>query len=113
MIGRSLAHVLLSLLLLVAQQMALSHVVTHWSGQQASRLARDGPADRSLTRPIAKDQACQQCLAFAQVASALGRAPHGMAQPVAARGAVATPVLVTTGARAPCAFRSRGPPTLA
>jgi hypothetical protein len=58
---RTIHAVLLALLLLLSQQMGMAHAVTHWSGKPDSR----------SEQPIPLDKACDQCLAFAAIGSAL------------------------------------------
>ncbi|MFC5512584.1 hypothetical protein ACFPOU_15795 [Massilia jejuensis] len=76
MMRRCLVHVLLSLVLLASQQMAFAHAMSHWTVKLGSNKAAaslvQGDPDRDPARAVARDQGCGQCLAFAQVASAIG-----------------------------------------
>jgi hypothetical protein len=108
---QSFVRILLSLLLLMSQQMATSHVMSHWSvaqqsGPQAVR-HQDGSA---LSRAVAQDQSCDQCLAFAQLAGPLASHAHGFAftDPGSALRAPIAPQ--TARARALRAFEARAPP---
>lgn len=119
---RSLVHVLLSLLLLVSQQLSLSHGYTHWSeaqeslSQAAQADASDGQAsqdDRSgkLPKPVLHDL-CGKCAASAQVAFAM---PSAIRQFVPAELAYAVPNVAETPGiclLASCPFQSRAPPEL-
>lgn len=70
-----LNRILLSLLLLVSQQMAFAHALSHWTGTLDGAAAH---AERSseLSSAIAQDQTCDHCLALAQLAAPLpGTAP--------------------------------------
>ncbi|HZV66445.1 MAG TPA: hypothetical protein VFG03_16200 [Telluria sp.] len=107
---------MLSLLLLLSQQMALTHALSHWAGSldgnaHAVQSVDDADEDDgSLSRSTAQDQTCHQCLAFAQFASTLGNTPlyFAAADPgfFAAASNVARPGCV----HAACGFRSRAPP---
>jgi hypothetical protein len=108
---------MLSLLLLMSQQMAMSHAVTHWAGSRhapAQVQKTAGPQqDGGISSAFAQDQTCEQCLAFAQIAGAIGSptrdfAPDGTA--TCARHACATQAGC---ARTSCAFQPRGPPSFA
>jgi hypothetical protein len=113
MTRRSVIRLLLSLLLLMSQQMALSHAVTHWSGRMAPAAAQQRAADGSLSGSVAQDQWCDQCLAFAQIAGTVGSAARGFAPPDAASNAVAASAGHARCARTVCVFLSRAPPAIA
>ncbi|QNA88986.1 hypothetical protein G4G28_11750 [Massilia sp. Dwa41.01b] len=74
MMRRCIVHVLLSLLLLVSQQMALVHAMSHWTGKlgAGNPAAQQLERDADLSSAVAQDQSCSQCLAFAQMAGAIG-----------------------------------------
>jgi hypothetical protein len=110
MTRRSVIRVLLSLLLLISQQMAFSHVIGHWSGPRSAGLGQLHTGHDSASKALAKHQVCDQCLAFAQIASAVGHTPRSFAPPGLVPGAIACGEDRTVHARAPCAFRSRAPP---
>lgn len=111
--SRSLVHVLLSLLLLVSQQLSLGHGYTHWTEvqetlSQASANAREDGGGK-LPKPVLHDL-CAQCAASAQAAFAL---PTAIRQFVPAELAEASPSLPPTPGiclLAACAFQPRGPP---
>jgi hypothetical protein len=114
---RSFIRVLLSLLLLLSQQMAMSHAMTHWAG------ARDGAnqsvqvgsehQERGISSAFAQDQSCQQCLAFAQIAGAVGSPERSFAASDAVSCAVLSSVTQPGCARTTCVFQSRAPPSFA
>lgn len=109
-VRRSIFHVLLSLLLLVSQQMAISHVMSHWSGvrdHSAQVQQRDGGRG---AKPKALDQACHQCLAFAQIAVAVGGSFLAFAATDVASERIASPTTPAACLRAVCFFQSRAPP---
>jgi hypothetical protein len=61
-IRRSVRHVLLSLLLLLSQQMGIAHAVSHLS---------DARQQTSQDKQLPVEQTCEQCLAYAQIGSGL------------------------------------------
>lgn len=113
MTRRSVTRVLLSLLLLLSQQMAMSHAVAHWSGRALPAAVQHQSADGSLSKSVAQDQWCDECLAFAQIAGAVGSSTRTFApfNP----GADPLPAIAghSPCARTVCAFRSRAPPAAA
>lgn len=111
--SRSLVHVLLSLLLLVSQQLSLGHGYTHWAEVDETLVrqtttARDDGSGK-LPKPGLHDL-CGQCAASAQIAFAL---PTSLRQFVPAELAYAAPVVPATPGiclLATCPFQSRAPP---
>ena len=115
MIRRPLVHVLLSLLLLVSQQMAFAHAMSHWTGKLGSSHPAAGPVQRELendlSSSVAQDGSCSQCLAFAQMASAIGSSPPQFA-PLDLQTERAVAFVTTEAApRTICVFHSRAPPS--
>ena len=109
-------RVLLSLLLLLSQQMAMSHATTHWAGSRdgAAQLQKSGgEQSRGVGAAFAKHQTCEQCLAFAQIASAVGSSPRCFAFDRAAVCASGPTATEPGGARTTCVFQPRAPPSLA
>jgi hypothetical protein len=104
-------RLLLSLLLLISQQMALSHVVTHWAGARDSvaQRARDGK-DGAPSKSLAQDPVCEQCLAFAQLANAIGNLPRTFAALDLGASSVVPGVAHGAAVRPLRAFEPRGPP---
>ena len=79
-IHRPLFHVVLSLLLLISQQLGLAHVMTHmdFSHQapmvnvaQGAANASDGLKAENKSSQVLLDLNCDQCNAFTQLANAL------------------------------------------
>jgi hypothetical protein len=113
MTRRALNRILLSLLLLIAQQMGIAHTMAHWGARVAVTSAVQKPSDDGgLSKSVAQDQGCDQCLAFAQIASAVGQEPRSFVAP--SEGAQSVTGASTSCARihAPCGFRSRAPPAV-
>jgi hypothetical protein len=110
MIRRSITHVLLALLLLVSQQMVLSHSMAHWSsGSRTVANARHG-GDNRLSKAVAQDQSCDQCLAFAQIATAIGGSARSFAPPVPTAGKIVPVAGHADRLRFFAVFQSRAPP---
>jgi hypothetical protein len=110
--SRSLVHVLLSLLLLVSQQLSLGHGYTHWAEideTRARQAATDDDSNGKPPKPGLHDL-CGQCAASAQIAFAL---PTTLRQFVPARLAYAAPTVPDTPGiclLTACPFQSRAPP---
>ncbi len=110
MTRQALIRILLSLLLLVSQQMASTHVITHLAN---SVERSNGPlATDDLSSAFAQDQSCSQCLAFAQIAGALGSAAHGLQRVAPASLDIKARTAHCFAAPLTLAFHSRAPPTL-
>jgi hypothetical protein len=107
-------RILLSLLLLVSQQLASTHVLSHLTGKQGSvataQLKVD--AEGALKTALAQDQGCNQCLALAQLAGPLVSSPARLDVPRQASFAIAGIPARAAGARIILAFQSRAPPVL-
>jgi hypothetical protein len=107
---RVLAHALLALLVLLAQQGAWRHHLSHWAPAQASIsatarvTANHGQAFESLDAP------CLQCLAFAAMADTLGSpSAHGLSLTLA-HVCTAGPAHTPHPASTLLAYQSRAPP---
>lgn len=111
MTRQAFVRVLLSLLLLISQQMASSHVMSHLTGS-VDRVAAAQPAgpDSELSSALAQDQTCSHCLAFAQLGGTLGSKTHAFALPGQQSARIAAAATHDAGARTILAFQSRAPP---
>lgn len=106
-------RILLSLLLLVTQQMGLTHALSHLGtvqppavlGQQGGDGDEDGRA-----KSLALDAGCQQCLAFAQLAGPLGSKTVAFALPDLADSHFILAVADGQPRHSACPFQSRAPP---
>jgi len=114
---QAFVRVLLSLLLLVSQQMASTHVVSHMAGvaeraATATAVAGVTVTDEELALAVTQHKNCSQCLAFAQLAGAISGKPAASA--IMAPAAFNPPVAAsrTPDTRIALAFRSRAPPVL-
>jgi hypothetical protein len=103
-IHRHILPALLALLLLLTQQMGYTHAVSHLS---------DGSHRTQQNKQLPIEQVCDQCLAFAQIGSAMtshallvlaDAAPNPITLPLP------THILVP---RTVCVFHSRAPPVFA
>lgn len=111
MIRQTLFRVMLSLLLLVSQQMATAHALSHWSSSlDQSGQVQIQEQDEDLSSSFAQDQTCTQCLAFAQLAVPIGCSHRAFAAPDLVSMAVASEEAHSAIARTRVCFRSRAPP---
>jgi hypothetical protein len=95
-----LVRLLLALTLLVSQQMAMAHVVSHLSGSHTD----------SSGKQIAADQFCGDCLSAAQLGSAAvdSVAPNALDTGFAPPHVLQVAHLFLSGTT--CVFQSRAPP---
>ncbi|MEW6371516.1 MAG: hypothetical protein AB1584_11320 [Pseudomonadota bacterium] len=110
MMRRCIVHVLLSLLLLVSQQMVFAHAMSHWTGRLVYAPVAAGE-DRELAKAVAQDQSCNQCLALAQLATPVGSTLRQFVAPDLRTEVVAARALREALPRTVCAFHSRAPPS--
>lgn len=109
---RSLTHALLSLLLLFAQQIGLTHAITHLGERDLTgQFQQEWQAsERGVPKSIGSKNDCVQChavaqIAFAAVTNILAFVPDG-----ASAIAIAAPVTVLACLVTVCVFQSRAPP---
>jgi len=114
--SRSLVHLLLSLLLLVSQQLSLGHGYTHWAGlddvaavQAAQGINGDGDGGGKPAKPALRDL-CGQCAASAQIAFALPATARRFVPAELAYAAPAVPETPGVCLQSTCPFQSRAPP---
>lgn len=104
-------RILLSLLLLVTQQMSLSHAFTHLAAAQPPAVqGQQGDDDGGASKNLAVDPSCQQCLAFAQLAGPLGSTPPAFALPALSDSHFLLAVADGRPRHSACPFQSRAPP---
>jgi hypothetical protein len=100
---------LFSILLLGAQHMGWVHALSHFEGAR-SVSSQGQPGKKRAQLPA--DKVCEQCLAFAQIAAALDRAPFAfIADSLQLCNAPAS-LAQDAPAAAFTAFLSRAPPVL-
>jgi hypothetical protein len=107
MSSRVIVQLLLSLLLLVSQQLALSHVYTHVPGQAPVQLSQD---DGGGNRSVAADHLCGLCVSGDQLTHALGVPTysfHAVRPEYLPLAAADTPAACQ---RTVCVYQSRAPP---
>jgi hypothetical protein len=113
--SRSLVHVLLSLLLLVTQQLSLGHGYTHWAEidealvQQEAAATGEDDGSGKPPKPGLHDL-CGQCAASAQIAFALPATPRQFVPAALAYAAPTVPDTPGICLQATCPFQSRAPP---
>lgn len=107
---RSIVHALLSLLLLVSQQIGATHGYSHWSAlQHAAAAVHQGDGGNSA-KQLASDLSCTECLSLAQIAVAIGSPGLAFGVGLLAYGPVTLPQTLSACARTVCVFQSRAPP---
>jgi hypothetical protein len=108
---------MLSLLLLMSQQMAIAHAMTHWAGARhaTNQLHVSGgqQQDVGISSAFAQDQTCEQCLAFAQITGAIGSSTRSFADACDAVCARHAGAAQSGCARTICVFQPRAPPSFA
>ncbi|HEY0490904.1 MAG TPA: hypothetical protein VGD30_15440 [Telluria sp.] len=104
-------RILLSLLLLLSQQMAFAHALSHWTGTLPGSTAQQHADEgSSLSSAVAQDQTCDHCLALAQLAAPLGSTARTFC---AGDNGVTAFISTDSGshcARVVCGFNPRAPP---
>jgi hypothetical protein len=107
---RSIVHVFLALLLLLTQQIGVTHVYTHWSdiNQQVSQLSDEEHAEHR--KSVAAHKLCAECVSVAQMAAAITSAPPMLVLATVGAGPVAVPTTMSACERTTCVFQSRAPP---
>ena len=111
MTRQAFIRVLLSLLLLISQQMASSHVMSHLAGSLDSAGAQAQlVGSGELSDAFALELSCNKCLAFAQLSGPLGSKAHVVDLPDSVSFRIAARAVHDSGARTILAFQSRGPP---
>ena len=103
-------RVLLSLVLLVSQQMAASHALSHISGMAEQTVQAQAGGKNTPSKELAHEAGCSQCFAYAQMASALASPAYLLPVVEAAAFHQIVPVRSADCVRTVCAFRSRAPP---
>jgi hypothetical protein len=112
---QSIIRILLSLLLLLSQQMAISHGMTHWAGTHGGGAAQLHQAglheDAGVSSAFAQDQTCERCLGFAQITGGIGSTQRCFIADNGASCATGPSPTEPGCARTHCAFQPRGPPS--
>lgn len=109
MIRQVSLRVLMSLLLLFSQQIATSHVLTHWAGSAETVSLSSLDAETDTARIATKDQ-CNKCLMLAQFAAPLATGVLSYAPPELPSLPVDGAAIAAAHARTILAFQSRAPP---
>lgn len=108
---RQIAYALLSLLLVLSQQLGMAHAISHWSDvRQSGEAVQRIDAEKGGSAGLALDHNCSQCAAFAQLASALPTQEYLF--PAVAYGTPAVATATAQAQPAPSArpYDSRAPP---
>jgi hypothetical protein len=105
-----IVHVLFALLLLLTQQVGVTHVYSHWSGveQQSIELTDEDQAEHR--KRVAVHKVCSECVSVAQMAAAIVSTPLTLAISTLSTGPVTIPATLAACERTTCVFQSRAPP---
>ncbi|MBY0243505.1 MAG: hypothetical protein K2X55_29795 [Burkholderiaceae bacterium] len=113
-VKRQIVYALLSLLLVLSQQLGMVHAISHWSDSrqsgQAAQQLQQPDLEKGGSAGLALDHNCSQCAAFAQLASALPTQDYAF--PAVAYSALAIALATAQPQRAPFTrpYDSRAPP---
>lgn len=112
---RHIVHAFLALLLLLTQQLGVTHVYTHWgeveqlTGQTAAAQLTDEEQAEHRKR-IAVHKVCAECMTVAQMGAAITSTPLTLALATLSNGPVTLQVTLPACERTVCVFQSRAPP---
>lgn len=109
---RSFLSILLSLVLLVSQQMAMTHVLGHWSGGTAGSQSASAQEAGVNTSPksLAHNNSCAHCSGYAQLGFALGTTWNARLAVDTAYAQYAMAETPVACAHTACGFQPRAPP---
>ncbi|MRW92000.1 hypothetical protein GJ699_18565 [Duganella sp. FT80W] len=111
MMRRTFLHSLLALLLLLTQQLGVTHVYTHLvAAEQQNLQLSDEDQESEHRKRIAAHKMCAECVSVAQMAAAITTAPLTLAISTLSSGPVSLPVTLPACERTVCVFQSRAPP---
>lgn len=102
-------HVLLSLLLLVSQQLAMTHVYVH-ADEIGVSWTQSGADDHEPSKPKLADHICSHCAASVQLAYAIGSSGYSFAALDVSYGPVRTDQTRSASQQSVRAFHARAPP---
>jgi hypothetical protein len=111
MTRRTFTHVFLAILLLLTQQVGVTHVYSHWSGieqQQNVQLTEEDHAEHR--KRVAVHKVCAECVSVAQMAAGITSSPLTLAISTLSTGPVTVPTTLPACERTTCVFQSRAPP---
>ncbi len=109
-VRRNIVYALLSLLLVLSQQLGIMHAVSHISAYREGTEQLADRDDSSSSRGAALDHNCSQCLAFAQLANALDTPSFTFPTMEHKAPVVAIAEVPQACQRTVCVFNSRAPP---
>ena len=108
---RPFVHMLLALLLLLTQQVGVTHIYSHWGSTEQQQNIQLTDDDQSEHRKrIAAHKMCAECVSVAQMAAAITSSPLTLAISTLSTGPVTVPSTLPACERTTCVFNSRAPP---
>ncbi|MTV36088.1 hypothetical protein [Duganella radicis] len=105
-----IVHVLLALLLLLTQQIGITHVYTHWSGAEQQNVQLTDEDQAEHRKRVAVHKVCAECVSVAQMAAAITSSPLTLAVSTLSTGPVVIEATLPACERTTCVFQSRAPP---
>ena len=108
---RPFVHLFLALLLLLTQQVGVTHIYSHWDGieqQQNVQLSDEDHAEHR--KRVAVHKVCAECVSVAQMSAAITSSPLTLAISTLSTGPVTVPTTLPACERTTCVFQSRAPP---
>jgi hypothetical protein len=108
---RPFVHMFLALLLLLTQQVGVTHIYSHWAGPEQQQNVQLTDEDQAEHRKrIAVHKVCAECVSVAQMAAAITSSPLTLAISTLSTGPVTVPSTLPACERTTCVFHSRAPP---
>lgn len=105
-----LLRALFAFLLLLSQQMAISHAMSHRTGTADKSAQLKVDSKHKPLKGAAHELGCSQCFAYAQMASAIGTPANALRVMDVLPVHLALLTLSTDCVRTVCVFQSRAPP---
>ncbi len=103
-------RVLFSLLLLLSQQMAISHAMSHWAGTAEKSAQVQVDSKHNSSKGGAQELGCSQCSAYSQMVSAIGTPAYAVLVVDVRLVHLALLTLSSDCVHTVCVFQSRAPP---
>ncbi len=105
-----IVHVLLALLLLLTQQIGVTHAYTHWSGAEQQNVQLTDEDQAEHRKRVAVHKVCSECVSVAQMGAAITSSPLTLAISTLSTGPVTIQATLAACQRTTCVFQSRAPP---
>lgn len=107
---RFFVHAVLSLLLLLTQQVAVTHGYAHWAARDGGALLAQAGGEADDSGPFLSERHCSLCLSLAQIAVAVASPEIVFGFGANAFSLLAMAPILSACLRTVCVFLSRAPP---